>query len=111
MGARLPRLGVAGAGGRAPGQRARAGWGTDTGRTANRLIGAGRFYPSSVMTPAELRALVPATRERTYLDTATYGPAAEPTADAVRAFADQWSRGSTRFETWDGYVDECRARL
>src|SRR5438105_98731 len=61
------------------------------------------------MTPAELRALVPAVRGRAYLDTATYGPAAEPTAAAVNAFVREWSTGSTRFETWDGYVEECRA--
>ena len=61
------------------------------------------------MTPAELRDLVPAARESAYLNTATYGPAAEPTADAVREFADRWSRGLDPFEAWDARADECRA--
>ena len=61
------------------------------------------------MTPAELRGLVPAAEQQVYLDTATYGPAAGPTADAVRAFTEEWSHGVERFETWDGYTGECRA--
>ena len=60
------------------------------------------------MTPEELRALVPAALDAVYLDTATYGPAAVPTADAVHAFTDAWSHGATRFEVWDGAVNECR---
>jgi selenocysteine lyase/cysteine desulfurase len=60
------------------------------------------------VTPAQLRALVPAASESAYLDTATYGPAAEPTVAAIRDFTDAWSRGATRFETWDGYVEDGR---
>ena len=64
---------------------------------------------SRSMTPEELRDLVPAALESAYLNTATYGPAAEPTAAAVREFADRWSRGLDPFEAWDARADECRA--
>jgi selenocysteine lyase/cysteine desulfurase len=60
------------------------------------------------VTPAELRALVPAGRESAYLDTATYGPAAEPTVAAIRGFAESWSRGTTRFEVWESAGEDCR---
>ena len=60
------------------------------------------------MTPAELRALVPAVRESAYLDTATYGPAAEPIVEAVRGFTEAWSRGTTRFQVWESAGEDCR---
>ena len=60
------------------------------------------------MTPKELRALVPAAHESAYLNTATYGPAAEPTVAAIKDFVDAWSHGSTRFEVWEDIGEECR---
>lgn len=60
------------------------------------------------MTPAELRELVPAARESAYLDSATYGPAPEPTVVAIREFADDWSRGSVRYEAWEQAGEDCR---
>ena len=60
------------------------------------------------MTPAELRELVPAARESVYLDAATYGPAAEPTAAAIHEFVRSWSRGTTRFEVWESAGEDCR---
>jgi cysteine desulfurase / selenocysteine lyase len=60
------------------------------------------------VTPKELRALVPAAHESAYLNTATYGPAAEPTVAAIKDFADAWSHGSTRFEVWEDIGEECR---
>jgi len=60
------------------------------------------------VTPAELRALVPAVRESAYLDTATYGPAAEPVVAVIRDFIDSWSRGTTRFEVWESVGEDCR---
>ena len=60
------------------------------------------------MTPAELRALIPATRESAYLNTATYGPASDLTVAAVSAFTDSWSRGRARFEVWQEASEDCR---
>lgn len=61
------------------------------------------------MTPEDLRRLVPAARESAYLNTATYGPAAEPTAAAINDFTDSWSHGRGRFEDWQERAEECRA--
>lgn len=61
------------------------------------------------MTPAELRELVPAARESAYLDSATYGPAPEPTVAAIKEFADSWSHGSVRYEVWEAAGEDCRA--
>jgi cysteine desulfurase / selenocysteine lyase len=61
------------------------------------------------VTPEDLRRLVPAAHRSAYLNTATYGPAAEPTAAAVRDFTDSWSNGSGRFEDWQEQAEECRA--
>lgn len=60
------------------------------------------------MTPAELRALIPATREGAYLDSATYGPASDLTVAALTDFTRSWSLGSVRFETWEAVAEECR---
>ena len=60
------------------------------------------------MTPGELRELIPATRERVYLNTATYGPASRPTVAAMAEFLDGWSHGSVRFEVWEDVAEECR---
>lgn len=60
------------------------------------------------MTPAEFRALIPATREGTYLDTATYGPASEQVVAALNEFTRSWSLGSVRFETWEAAAEDCR---
>jgi cysteine desulfurase/selenocysteine lyase len=61
------------------------------------------------VTPAELRALIPAARESAYLNTATYGPASELTVGALRDFAEAWSRGTGRFEEWEDAAEENRA--
>lgn len=60
------------------------------------------------MTPAELRALIPAARETAYLNTATYGPASDLTVAAVHDFTDSWSRGTARFEIWEEAGEDCR---
>jgi cysteine desulfurase / selenocysteine lyase len=60
------------------------------------------------VTPEELRELVPAARDQAYLNTATYGPAAEPTAAAIREFTDSWSHGRGRFEDWEEVAEEGR---
>ena len=62
-----------------------------------------------MVTPAELRALIPAARDTAYLNTATYGPASELTVGALRDFADAWSRGSGRFEDWEDVAEGNRA--
>jgi cysteine desulfurase/selenocysteine lyase len=61
------------------------------------------------VTPYELRELVPATRDSAYLNTATYGPAAEPTVAAMTEFLDGWSHGSVGFEVWEEMGEQCRA--
>ncbi|MDQ6918253.1 MAG: aminotransferase class V-fold PLP-dependent enzyme [Candidatus Dormibacteraeota bacterium] len=60
------------------------------------------------MTPEELRLLVPAARDSAYLNTATYGPAAEPTVAAMAEFLEGWSHGSVRYEVWENIGEECR---
>jgi selenocysteine lyase/cysteine desulfurase len=60
------------------------------------------------VTPAELRRLIPATRESVYLDSATYGPAPEPTVAAIKDFAESWSRGAVRYEVWEEAGEDCR---
>jgi len=61
------------------------------------------------VTPAELRALIPAARDSAYLNTATYGPASELTVAAMTEFLEGWSRGSVHYEVWENIGEECRA--
>ena len=60
------------------------------------------------MTPADLRELVPAARDSAYLNTATYGPAPEPTVTAMAEFLEGWSHGSVLYEVWENVGEECR---
>ncbi len=60
------------------------------------------------MTPDDVRRLIPATREGAYLNTATYGPASEPTVAALDDFTRAWSHGSERFEVWEEAAEDCR---
>lgn len=60
------------------------------------------------LTPAEFRALVPATREGVYLNSATYGPAPGPTVEAMRDFLDRWSRGIASYLDWEAAAEDGR---
>jgi len=60
------------------------------------------------VTPAELRELIPAARDSAYLNTATYGPASEPTVAAMAEFLEGWSHGSVQYEVWEAIGEECR---
>jgi len=60
------------------------------------------------VTPAELRRLVPAATERTYLNTATYGPASRPVVAAIQDFTDRWSRGVAEYLEWEAAAEDCR---
>lgn len=66
-----------------------------------------RILPSKV-TPAEFRALVPAAREGTYLNAATYGPAPQPTVGAMTSFLDRWSRGVASYLDWEAAAEDNR---
>jgi cysteine desulfurase/selenocysteine lyase len=61
------------------------------------------------VTPEELRRLVPAARDSAYLNTATYGPAPEPTVAAMAGFLEGWSHGSVNYEVWEEVGEDCRA--
>ena len=67
------------------------------------------------MTPAEARALFPVLERLAYLNAGTFGPVAQPTADAVRAqLDDELERGrfgTEYFERMLGLRTEARAAL
>lgn len=61
-----------------------------------------------MVTPAEVRQMIPAARAGAYLNTATYGPASDLTVAALDDFTRSWSRGSVRFEVWEEAGEDCR---
>lgn len=64
------------------------------------------------MTPAEVRALVPAARRRTYLDAAASSPLPTPVADAVREhLREVEEEGDDGFPIWIAERERLRARL
>lgn len=64
------------------------------------------------MTPAEVRALVPAATRTVYLNAAAASPVPKPVGDAVRAHVERTvERGDTDFPRWLEQRDELRARM
>ncbi|WP_406631403.1 aminotransferase class V-fold PLP-dependent enzyme [Amycolatopsis sp. WGS_07] len=60
------------------------------------------------MTPAEFRALFPALRELTWLDTPGAPPGAAPVIAAMRETIDAWSSGRFAWQAWDGAAAQAR---
>ncbi|WP_326568917.1 aminotransferase class V-fold PLP-dependent enzyme [Amycolatopsis rhabdoformis] len=60
------------------------------------------------MTPAEFRALFPALRELTWLDTPGAPPGAGPVIAAMRRTIDEWSSGRFDWHAWDGAAARAR---
>lgn len=56
-----------------------------------------------------LRELFPATRERVYLNTASYAPGALPVLAEVQEGLAQWSLGSASWQRWEQRAEESRA--
>ena len=79
-------------------------------RVRRRVLPLGAWWNdcTHALSPSELRALVAATRECAYLNTATYGPAPAPTVAAINGFTERWSRGAARFEEWEAAAEDCR---
>ncbi|MFD2467747.1 aminotransferase class V-fold PLP-dependent enzyme [Amycolatopsis silviterrae] len=60
------------------------------------------------MTPAEFRALFPALRELTWLDTPGAPPGAAPVIEAMRETIDAWSSGRFEWHAWDDAAEQAR---
>lgn len=60
------------------------------------------------MTPAEFRALFPATARYTWLDSPGSPPSARPVAEALRAALDDWLAGDFDWLAWDAVPEQVR---
>jgi selenocysteine lyase/cysteine desulfurase len=63
------------------------------------------------MTPAQFRALFPATATYTWLDSPGSPPAARPVAEALRAAHDDWLAGDFDWLAWDAVPEQVRRQF
>ena len=56
----------------------------------------------------KVRSEFPATRERAYLNTATYGPGPERVVQAVETCLERWSTGEGSWAEWEAAGEDCR---